>query len=288
MIQTSVIRPAALDRCADCPGKCFGPCAVMTAEIGQKVAQRSAAARYTRGAELLAQGEPVTRIGIVTSGLIKIAMVDEHGNDRVLQLLHAGEIVGTPAGGDSDFSYQAATDAEICWIALPALDTILQEEPAAYRGFLDTVLGQLREQHLSTVAMRGRNTLERVAYWLVLQMPRNRPEGAAHVRILLSRRDLASLLDMTVETLCRVLHQLDETGALTILSPEEVLVTDLPHLRALARDHDEAIRAALSRDGWEWGARIRDVAAPVRLRAGGSASPRLAGHGIESGRRRAG
>jgi len=61
---------------------------------------------------------------------------------------------------------------------------------------------------------------------------------------------------MTVETLCRSLHQLEERGVIRLLAPDLVEVRDRPRLRLPGcGQEDDRLQLTLLQDGWEWGAR---------------------------------
>lgn len=220
----------------------------MRGEIGA----RSLQTLFPQGAAILSQGEPMSRVGVVISGLVKLSLMDEGGDEHLLQLLHAGDLVGDPLAEECATSWEAATDVELCWMAPAALTGVLRGNPSGYRAYLDAVLRQVHEQRFAQMSARGRNSLQRVAYWLAAQTAE---PAADRVHILLSRRDLASLLDMSVETLCRMLHQLADRGAIRLEQSDVIEVLDSGRLRMLARDQDARLRETLLTEGWEWGAR---------------------------------
>ena len=113
----------------------------------------------------------------------------------------------------------------------------------------------VQEQRFAQVALRGRSALQRVAHWLFLQIPAEPTPSPVRLRILLTRRDLASLLEMTIETLCRVLHQLEDKGAIWLSAPDLVELRDRARLKQLGRGRDERLQETILKDGWEWGAR---------------------------------
>lgn len=236
------------DRCQSCAAKQQdGNCGYFHDCDTSRFAAKTARARFDSGSEILIQGAPVEKVGVLVSGLVKIVMITKDGDEQLVQLLRPGQIIGDPLAVENAFSWEAATDAEVCWITPTALDSLLRDRPQQYRAFLVAVSRQLQELQLSTVRMRGRNTLERVAFWLVEQIEQASDAANPRLRIALTRRDLASLLDMTVETLCRALHQLAERDAIDLLAPDFIEVSDFAKLRLLARCQDERPHATLFR-----------------------------------------
>jgi CRP/FNR family transcriptional regulator len=216
----------------------------------QGAVARGSLVRHSQGAEILAQGEISSRIAIICSGIVKISTVNAEGDEHVLQLLHAGQFLGDPSARQSAFCWRAATEVELCWLSSTSLLAACRENPAIHLDYMAAIAGQMQQHYLFTLALRDRTTFQRVAYWLMTQIPQSQPlSDQFQFRILLSRRDLASLLDMTVETLCRALRQLAERRAITLTAPDRVVIGNLDKLRDLAKLTGDALPHARSAAG---------------------------------------
>lgn len=256
MSVTQMTRSSSPDRCRSCQVRDRGFCSWFDGEESRGIITRTSQTRFSPGTPILIQGDPASRVGIVMSGLVKIVLNDEDGGEHVIQLLHAGELVGDPFAAECGYSWQAATEVELCWVPTPALAAAIRRCPAALRCQLDATMRLVQEQRFAQVALRGRNALQRVAHWLFLQVPDEATAAPVRLRILLTRRDLASLLEMTVETLCRALHQLEDRGAIRLAAPDLVDLRDQARLKALGRGgQKDRLQEALLQEGWEWGAR---------------------------------
>lgn len=249
------VGPTAQTSCADCPAALSGPCQWFAPCLRDKIVAASIHRRFRQGETILPGGQVPARVGIILSGLVKICTIDEHGNDHVLQILHPGEMVGDPFGASVPFSFDAATDATLCLTQRAPMKEAFDRHPDSYAAHLRIAMRQQLELHFAQLSMRGRNSLQRIAYWISTQTPEAGPDRVLSVRILLSRRDLASLLEMTVETLSRNLHQLEDRGVIRIVTPERLEILDATQLRLMARFQDARLKDALQRQGWEWGAR---------------------------------
>lgn len=268
MIGTRIAHASPSDRCRTCTVRHLGFCSWFDRcqDHGRDIATRTHQSRFDQGATILDQGEPARRIGIILSGLVKIVLIDEEGEEHLIQLLHTGEMVGDPFASESACSWQAATDCELCWLAPGTLAAAVRDHPEAYGRQLEAAMRLVQEQRFAQIALRGRNALQRVAHWLFLQAPREATPAPVLLRIVLTRRDLASLLEMTVETLCRALHQLEERGAIRLAAPDLIDLRDRTLLKRLGRGHDERLQQSLLGEAWEWGARrvgAGSVAAPA-------------------------
>lgn len=249
---------ATNDLCRKCPASNSGPCRWFGETLRSRIVAASSLHRFGRGAVIAEQGTIPSRIGVVLSGLVKIATIDDDGNEHILQLLHQGDLIGDPFGDPVSFSLEAATDVELCLAPRATLATMFQGQSEAYAAYLRIALSQQLEQHFAQLSMRGRNSLQRVAYWIWSQLGPHAEDDSApvRVRILLSRRDLASLLEMSVETLCRCLHQLQDQRAIRLATPETLELVDKARLANLARGQDGQLRDIIQKRGWEWGAKL--------------------------------
>lgn len=255
--------------CPDCPAARSGPCQWLDSGLRDSMAAVSSNRSFSQGETILPGGQVSPWIGVVLSGLVKITTLDEQGNEHVLQLLHPGAMVGDPFGAAAAFSYDAATDTRLCLTPRSAMKEVFDRNPDAYAAHLRIAMRQQLEHHFAQLALRGRNSLQRVAYWISTQTPASGIDRVLSVRILLSRRDLASLLEMTVETLSRNLHQLADRGLIRIVTPDRLEIVDAARLRLLARDQDARLKDSLLRHGWEWGARAVNLPRYI---------PRITGH----------
>lgn len=245
MSNRTIMRAAATTRCASCPARKDGICCILDETSAALFAENSFRSRYDQGAEISAQGEDTDKVGVVASGLVKIVMITEDGDEYLLQVLHPGQIVGNPCRQNNAFSWEAATDAEVCWMTRSAFESFVQKRPQHYAAYLAAMASQLEDLQLLMLKMRGRNTMQRVACWLMEQAQGARGNENPVITIELTRRDLASLLDMSIETLCRGLHQLEDKGVITMHASDLIEVTNVPKLRVLGKCHDEAVSTAL-------------------------------------------
>ncbi len=221
-------------RCARCPARHKGLCGAVSPATVEALALRGHQASYAKGKPFVDQGTPGDRVGIVVSGLAKAVHVTEDGDEFVLNIHRAGDLVGDPFGTENHVSWEAATDVTVCWLSAASLDQLLSDHPDLQRAYLQTVSHQMGDQQLWCANLRGRSTVERLAFWLVDQALYGDHSENGVVPLELSRRDLASLLDMSTETLCRSLYHLVDKGAIEMLAPDCVGITDPAMLRDLA------------------------------------------------------
>ncbi|WP_319823919.1 Crp/Fnr family transcriptional regulator [Thalassovita sp.] len=236
-------------RCARCPVRDLGVCRGLSTADRSALAAQSYHSIVEAGTTILDQDERSDRVGIVASGFAKVVYATEEGNEQLLQLLHPGDLVGDPTGARNAVAWEAATDMTFCWLPLKKLVALFHEQPGLYPGILKAVVQQAEVSQIWSAELRGRNTVQRVAYWLLTQIPaRSRTNGSPVVNIQLTRRDLASYLDMSAETLCRALHSLADRNAISILAPDQIKVNEIARLRVQAKCVEERVLNRLRPD----------------------------------------
>lgn len=235
--------------CTACNGPGHGFCSELDGESLARFTALAHPGRYAQGEEIAPQGTRLDRIGVIASGMVKIVALTESGEEYVLQLLHPGQLVGNAVPEQAGCTWEAAADTTVCWMPSKAWREFLNEQPQRFEAFLHSISHQLEDAWQTALRMRGRKTVQRIAYWLLEQVSDRRLTAGQQVHIPLSRRDLASLLDMTSETLCRALQQLVARKAIRLLAPDQVEIADPARLRLLAKWSDPRIDAALGRTG---------------------------------------
>lgn len=227
-------------RCCECPVSHLGICAAAGEQASASYSRLARLAGYRSGETLVPQGEEAGHAGIIVDGTVKIVSITEDGAAHVLQLLQPGEWAGPVFPDRPGVAWEAASDVTLCWIALPALEALMQKEPRLSQALLSSATRQLNAQWDWAVLLRSGGTLCRIASWLLRQaeeagVGQGSCSQDAVVVIDLRRRDLASLLDMTVETLCRGLSQLEQHLVVVMLTPKQAAISNMELLQQIAR-----------------------------------------------------
>nr|WP_281350480.1 Crp/Fnr family transcriptional regulator [Roseovarius bejariae] len=231
-----------MPQCQDCPISGLSFCASVSEESLGELSRLANRANFKRGQTIMMQGDVSEKIGILRSGVIKTVFMTEEGDTQVLGLLFPGDFVGRAFESDYRFSYEAATDTEVCVFNRVSFEALLMGSPMLEHEYLLSSLRQMDMMHSWTCLLRGRTARERVAaYFMFSALYEGETDtmldmsGANPVvNLRLCRADLASLLDMTPETFCRCLHGLADQGAVRVLNPNRIELTDMRRLRHLA------------------------------------------------------
>ncbi|MFZ6746174.1 Crp/Fnr family transcriptional regulator [Undibacterium sp. JH2W] len=193
-----------------------------------------------KGEMLFRKGDMAEATYIVVFGLVKLSLPSSQGNDKVLELIRGGQSLGEAMMFlDEPYPFYAEALENTLLLKIPrhALLQLLDRSPLISRqmlaGLSYRLLGFIRNVERYSL----QNATQRVIDYL-LQLSAS--QRSNDVRLELKKHLVASLLNLSPETLSRVLHQLmDEhlikvCGASIHIASEEALKSYQRQIPALA------------------------------------------------------
>lgn len=232
--------------CSLCPIHNRAVCSVATPESVAMLNRISQSRHYSAGQTIMHEQGDASLVGNVISGCVKISRTLEDGRVQVVGLLLPSDFLGRPFREASRFLFEAATDTSLCVMDRVAFESILQHHPELMHGLLVNTLDELDSTREWMVLLGCQNVREKVAGFLLLLLRRTLRSGcehhervpAARVRLPINRRDMASYLGTTVETISRQIQALSREGVLEIVDSREFDILKPERLAAVAA-HDE-------------------------------------------------
>jgi CRP-like cAMP-binding protein len=175
-----------------------------------------------------------SKLRIVHRGRVKVyrtGETGESGTEQLLRILFPGDFLGetTLLTGRPVDSWAVALEAtEVCVLGSGQIGRLLRERPEVALRMLSTLSGRLddAEQHLSSVT--GASVCRRLADHL-LHLAEE--AGSATFRLPSTKKDLASYLGTTPETLSRRLGALQDAGLVRLGGRGLVEIRDAEALR---------------------------------------------------------
>ena len=178
----------------------------------QRIAEVAGLQRFSTHAHLFREGEePDFIYSFIEGGVVLVAGTGE--NEAVIEFFGPGESVLLPAallGLPYLLSARATSDGQALLVPASKLRTLIDEDVAlaaqcarALSRHWRILIGQIKE-------MKTRTALERVAHFLVSQTERK--TGAATLALPGMKKEVATRLGITPETLSRSLRALKKYG----------------------------------------------------------------------------
>lgn len=175
-----------------------------------------------------------TGLHIVHRGLVKAYRLTEGGSEQLVRMLFPGDFLGESAllaDTASDHFAVATRPSEVCSVPRAGMRRLLLDRPTVALQMLYTLSNRLALAEEMLAAVTGQSVGERLAQQLLHLADE---AGSARFRLPTSKRDLASYLGTTPETLSRRLGALQREGVIGLGAQRTVEVLDRVRLQQLA------------------------------------------------------
>lgn len=204
------------------------------------LAQQSWILAPRRGEVFARRHSRLPGILVVVYGMIKLSVRARSGNDHVLRLVEPGQTFGeetTLLGHQSRYEARAALDSRLVVIPSGAIDSLIDQDPRFARQ-IGKLLAQRCNEYLEKLESSCTQSSEqRLAHYLNSLVEREGSDNASRIRLPVPKAVIASLLDMTKETLSRGLHALSNQGLIRV-SHHDVAILDRARLSRLINGPD--------------------------------------------------
>lgn len=199
----------------------------LTPEEQREVASYAHPIRRRRGEHVHRAGEAVSHLLVVHRGRVKISHLAPSGHERLIRVLEPGDFAGEASfvtGARPEDYATALTDVELCSFDHDDLKALVTQYPDIALRMLHTVTTRLEGAERRLADLTSSDVEARLAAYL-LDQPAQHAEEGLRVRLPLPKKDIASLLGTTPETLSRRLAHFADEG-LIALEGRDVLVLD--------------------------------------------------------------
>lgn len=209
----------------------------LTYDEQREVARVAHPTRLDRLQQVYGAGSDVSQLMVVHTGRIKISRTSPDGHEQIIRVLGPGDFIGESAflnGTRPDHFATALETAQLCVFRHEDLSQLVEKHASIGLRMLQGVSRRLGEAEARLAAVISGDVSSRLADYL-LTLP-TRPETDRHlvVELPLTKKDIASLLDTTPESLSRQLRALGDAGIITQAARGRVTILDTDALTALA------------------------------------------------------
>ena len=190
-----------------------------------------------KGELLYRSGEQDNALYIVHKGRILIYQLSQDGKQQLIRILNPGDFTGelTLFSGDAvheDYA-EAALDSHICVLHREDVQALLAQYPSIAIKILEEVSRRLMQtqSHVSKVATVSIS--RRLIMYLegLMQKPDGNEEPEELILTLpMSRRELASYLGTSPESISRKFTEFEQEGLIEQVSPKKIRVIDIDGL----------------------------------------------------------
>jgi CRP/FNR family nitrogen fixation transcriptional regulator len=186
---------------------------------------------FDRNAEIFAQDERADFVYRVVRGVVRTARLSDDGRRQVGGFHQAGDLIGLEDGERRLFAAEALTDCTVLAIRRRSLEAAAERNGSVARLLWTAGTRRLREMQDHLVQVGRKSALERVATVLSSFAEH---QGCDEVVLAMSRQDIADYLNLTIETVSRMLSQLKADNVISLVGLRRMRVCDPAALQRLA------------------------------------------------------
>jgi CRP/FNR family transcriptional regulator len=206
--------------------------------------------RVQPGTTLIHEGAPARLVHVIQAGHFKLLRIGEDGYEQVLDFACGGELLGCDGLSDGRYASGAVALEEAWAVALPVVELhhLCRSAPALSLRWEAALAAQIARAGDRAWVMGAVGAEKRVARFVLLALRRQATRGGASscLHLPMCRRDLASHLGLSHESVSRSFTVLDEAGLLCVLNRDiEVLDRDALHDLACSTRGYAALRRGL-------------------------------------------
>lgn len=180
----------------------------------EEIMQLAKSKTFKKGEMMYHAGEDSDSLYIVHVGRVKIYRLSEAGKEQLVRILLPGDFTGELALFQEvihESFAEALVDSEICTIQREDLQRLLLKYPTISLKILTEFSNRLDLSERQTTWLATEKVEVRIARYLVESMEQNKSTDNAF-DLSMSKKDLASYLGTTPETLSRRLAEFEEAG----------------------------------------------------------------------------
>jgi CRP/FNR family transcriptional regulator, anaerobic regulatory protein len=186
---------------------------------------------YEKGEHIYHAGDESDSLYIVNKGRIRIYRLSESGKEQIVRILNPGDYTGELAlfkKSHHESYAETMMNTSICIITREKLQTLLTKYPTIALKLLTEFSNRLEQSEKQTTRFSTETVETRIALFLAESVD---PDSNSNEIILpMSKKDLASYLGTTPETISRKLAELEEKGLIKQKLQKKIEILDLDKL----------------------------------------------------------
>jgi CRP/FNR family transcriptional regulator len=193
--------------------------------------------RFEDGEVLFMQGQPSTNLYALADGMVKICTHSSDGHEQIVGLSSPNNLlVGLQSMSEERYAYTAiaATAVTACRINHRALLAKVVDQGDVAMRLIKAFNAQLAHSRALMEVMGHHGAASKIASFILLMTPKSE-QGNCEFSMPFSRVEMASLLGLSEETVCRAMARMRRDGA--IYAPRgRVEIRDWDRLQAVAAE----------------------------------------------------
>lgn len=186
---------------------------------------------YKKGEVIYSAGDKSDSLYIVNMGRVRIYRLSEAGKEQLLRILKPGDFTGELALFSETIheAYASAmVDTSICTVKRSDLQELLLKYPTISFKLMAEFSKRLEKVEKQTTRLATEKVDTRIALFLAECIEADNKNN--EITLPMSKKDLASYLGTTPETISRKLYEFETLGYIRQISNKKIQILDLESL----------------------------------------------------------
>ncbi|NLK44523.1 MAG: Crp/Fnr family transcriptional regulator [Tissierellia bacterium] len=186
---------------------------------------------FEKGEMIYMAGDKGEKLYVIHSGKVKITRITDSGKEQVIRVLGPGEFMGElslfsplPLTDNGE----ALTRTIVCVIDGNKLKDLMKRYPTIALKVIEELSKRLEKSESLIENISLHSVEKRIAQALI-----NMAEGKNEIVLKMSKRDLASHLGMSQETLSRKLTAFQDMGIIKLVGHRRIIILDIEALEEI-------------------------------------------------------
>lgn len=203
----------------------------LSTEQFELIAQHCQSIDVPRGSLIFNRGDPARGLYLLLDGQIKLGVTSPNGAEKVISIVTPGESFGEAVlflERQFPVYAQATLDARLLIVPKNIIFSLLDNDPTVARKML-AGLSVRMHQLVQDIEMLSLQSCTQRFIGYLLQISAD-AEDANSITLPASKTTIASLLNLTPETLSRTMTKLQQAGLIEV-NGKDIVITDIARLR---------------------------------------------------------
>lgn len=203
----------------------------------RRIARGAVEIDAARGTTLFTPGAACDGLHAVITGRVKLALPQPGNSEKVIALVGPRRTFGETAmflDEPHTISAETLSPSKLVRVTKSAMIACIRRNPDFACHIVASLSRRLRELIREIETSTSHSGTQRVADFLLSELPEAKQRGAAAVTLPAKKRIIASRLNVTHEHFSRILHELAASGVIAITG-REIRINDVDKLRSVAR-----------------------------------------------------
>jgi CRP/FNR family transcriptional regulator, nitrogen fixation regulation protein len=169
---------------------------------------------YNAKCEIVHENAPAALVYEVISGTVCTCKVLKNGRRQIAGFYFSGDVFGLESVDRYPLAAEAITKTQIRIFKKQTLSALASSNSELTHQLLALTARELARQQNLLLSL-SRSAEDRIVYFIAEMIQRTSPKEE-HIALPMSRQDMADYLGLTIETVSRILHDLERRGAIKL------------------------------------------------------------------------